>query len=267
MSYLGSWRAAGKAALRWVGSSAVCGGITIGMVLSYFHQSSKPGRCPLGDLSNRNMSELLAFTADHVCRLTRLSAGQLRYWDKTEFFSPTLLGDHARRTFGRIYSFRDVVGLRTIAILRKNHQVSLQELRRVGAWLHDRHDEPWASLRFALAGKKVVFMDPEHDVAIEPRGEGQRMLNIALEPIASEMRVAAGELRGRSADEFGRIVRNRYVVHNAWVIAGTRVPTEAIWNFHKAGYDTNSIIAEYPRLTAADIDAAIAFQAKRQRAA
>lgn len=79
------------------------------------------------------MSEVIAFTSEHVCRITGLSAGQLRYWDKTEFFSPPLVDHHSRRNFGRIYSFRDVVGLRTIAVLRK--RVPLSEVRKVGGWL------------------------------------------------------------------------------------------------------------------------------------
>ena len=213
------------------------------------------------------MAELLAFTAEHVCRLTGLSARQLGYWDHTQFFSPTLLDEHRGRAFGRIYSFRDVVGLRTIAILRNEHVIPLQELRKVGEWLHREHETPWASLRFALAGRTVVFMDPATGIATEPHGQGQTVLPIALEPIANEMREAATKLRERQTDQLGQIVRNRYVVHNAWVVAGTRIPTEAIWNFHRAGYDATAIIKEYPRLKAEDVRAAIEFEDKQRLAA
>lgn len=213
------------------------------------------------------MAELAAFTAEHVCRLTGLSARQLRYWDQTEFFSPTLLDGHRRRAFGRIYSFRDLVGLRTIGILRKSHKIPLQELRRVGEWLHVRHETPWSSLRFALQGRTVVFHDPASNSIVEPRGAGQKVLPIALEPIANEMRDAAARLRDRQAEQLGQIARNRYVVHNAWVIAGTRIPSSAVWNFHQAGYSNDAIIREYPRLTPADVVAAIEFERKRQSAA
>ena len=57
------------------------------------------------DKSVRAMPELLAFTAEHVCQLTGLSARQLRYWDATEFFSPEILDEHHRRAFGRITHF------------------------------------------------------------------------------------------------------------------------------------------------------------------
>lgn len=211
------------------------------------------------------VAEIVAFTTEHVCRLTGLSTRQVRYWDDTEFFSPTLVDGYRKRAFGRLYSFRDVVGLRTIAILRK--KVPLQELRRVGEWLRQHHQTPWSSLRLALAGRKVVFFDPLTGAPIEARGKGQIVFNVGLEPIANEMRQAAERLREREPGEIGQIVRNRYVVHNAWTVAGTRIPAQAIWNFHKAGYDTAAILKEYPRLTAEDVKAAIEFEAGRQRKA
>jgi hypothetical protein len=81
------------------------------------------------------------------------------------------------------------------------------------------------------------------------------------------MREASEKLRERRHDEIGKLARNRYVVRNAWVVAGTRIPTAAIWNFHEAGYSPGDIIAEYPRLTLEDISAAIEFESKRKRVA
>lgn len=213
------------------------------------------------------MSDLLAFTADHVARLTGLSKRQLGYWDATQFFAPTLVDDDRGRAFGRIYSFRDVVGLRTISILRNTHRIPLQELRRVGEWLHREHETPWASLRFSLEGRKVVFTDPESGTPIEPTGKGQTILRVALLPIANDMTDAAARLRERLPEQLGQIMRNRFVVHNAWVVAGTRIPTQAIWNFHSAGFDTAAIIREYPRLAPQDVEAAVEFEQKRQKAA
>jgi len=213
------------------------------------------------------MSEILAFTAENVCRLTGLSARQLAYWDATDFFSPELLDEHRQRAFGRIYSFRDVVGLRAIAVLRNEHRVPLQELRRVGEWLLSHHASPWSSLRFALSNRKVVFRDPHTQNFVEAKGEGQSIIEIDLEPIANDMRSAASRLRDRRDDQIGTVVRNRYVVHNAWVVGGTRIPTLAVWNFHKAGYRPEDIVNEYPRLTLGDVSAAIDFEANRHKAA
>jgi uncharacterized protein (DUF433 family) len=51
-------------------------------------------------------------------------------------------------------------------------------------------------------------------------------------------------------------------VHNAPVLAGTRVPTAAVWNLHRAGYAVGAILREYPRLKPADVEVAIAFEGK-----
>jgi len=210
------------------------------------------------------VAEVLAFTTEHVCRLTGLSTRQVRYWDDTGFFSPTLVDGFRKGAFARIYSFRDVVGLRTIGIIRK--KVPLQELRRVGEWLRQHYETPWSSLRLGLAGRKVIFFDPVSGIPTEARA-GQEVFDVALEEIASDMRNAALRLRDREPEQIGKIVRNRYVVHNAWTVAGTRIPSEAIWNFHRAGYDTAAILKEYPRLTDKDVKAAVEFEAGRQRKA
>ena len=173
------------------------------------------------------MPDIVAFTAEHVCRLTGLSARQLRYWDATDFFSPELLSDERGRAFGRVYSFRDVVGLRTIGVLRNIHRIPLQELRRVGEWLLGHHRTPWSSLRFALSGRKVVFNDPVTSDYVEAAGGGQSIIPIDLEVIASDMRQESQRLKERRSDQIGTVVRNRFVVHNAWVVGGTRIPTSA----------------------------------------
>lgn len=213
------------------------------------------------------MSDIQAFTAEQVCRLTRLSPRQLAYWDKTEFFQPEYLSEYRTRAFGRIYSFRDVVGLRVIAILRNDHHVPLQELRRVGAWLQTHHQTPWSGLRLGLSGRKITFLDVSKGVFVEASESGQEVFEMNLELIASEMQQAASALRERGPDQIGQVVRNRFVVHNAYVVAGTRIPTLAIWNFHDAGYTVAQILAEYPRLTVPDVAAAIEFEKARRKAA
>jgi uncharacterized protein (DUF433 family) len=205
-----------------------------------------------------------AFTAEHVNRLTGLSLRQLSYWAQTNFFVPSI-ADDAARAFGRLYSFRDVVGLRTLALLRR--RVPLQELRKVRKWLGKKHDEPWSTLKFYVVDGHVVFDDPDTGLPIEARGTGQVVMTVALEEIAHDMSAAAARLSERRPDQIGKIEQNRYVVHNAHVVAGTRVPTRAIWNFHLAGTDVDGIIAEYPRLTPTDVKAAIAFERKRNRVA
>jgi len=53
------------------------------------------------------------------------------------------------------------------------------------------------------------------------------------------------------------VTRDSNVMHNSWVVEGTRVPTAAIRQFSEAGYTAEQIIREYPVLTPADIKAAL----------
>jgi uncharacterized protein (DUF433 family) len=153
-----------------------------------------------------------------------------------------------------------VVGLRTLAVLRREHGVSLDELRKVGAYLTKRRDAPWASLRLRLAGRHVVFEDPESGVAVIGKPLGQAVIPIDLAEIARKMEADAARLRERLPEDYGRITRHRHVNHNAWVIAGTRIPTSAILDFHEAGYSAAAILREYPQLREIDVEAAIAHE-------
>ncbi len=121
------------------------------------------------------MDELLAFSIERVSRLTGLSVRQLRYWDEKGIFSPQFapqFADEDRdQPYSRVYSFRDVVGLRTLAQLRK--RVPLQELRKLGNWLKQHYDTPWSSLRFYVSGRKIVIDDPETGVRFALRPPGQ----------------------------------------------------------------------------------------------
>ena len=170
-----------------------------------------------------------------------------------------------RRTFHRVYTFRDIVGLRIIALLRNHHRVPLQDLRRIGAWLRHHYETPWSSLKLWLAGRRVVFSDSASDDCADLLQSGQEVMSFNLQAIADDMSAAADSLKQRQPDQIGKVVRHRHVVHNAWVVAGTRVPTEAIWNFHRAGFSTDAIVREYPRLTRDDIKAALEFATGRQR--
>jgi uncharacterized protein (DUF433 family) len=86
-----------------------------------------------------------------------------------------------------------------------------------------------------------------------------------MDEVAREVRKAASALRERAASDVGKVVQHRYLVHNAPVLAGTRIPTTAVWNLHEADYSVEAITKEFPRLTADDVKAAIRFEKRRRR--
>lgn len=211
------------------------------------------------------MDQVFAFSIERASRLTDLSVSRLRRWDRSGLYSPEFADEDRSQAYSRVYSFRDIVGLRTLAQLRE--RVSLAELRKLGEWLHKHYDAPWSSLRFYLMGRKVLVADPDTGLKMTLHPLGQQPLPaFELEEIARETRRAIARLSERRAENIGRIVRHRHVLSNAPVLAGTRIPTAAIWDFHEAGYDTQSILREYPQLTTDDIEAAVADELRRRQA-
>ncbi len=115
--------------------------------------------------------------------------------------------------------------------------------------------------------KKEVCFDDK--LAGKPRGapSGQYVDNIPLKSIIEDMRERAARLKERSPGQIGGVERHRYVAHNAWVVAGTRVPVSAIRRFHEAGCSDEEIIQEYPLLTKQDVEAALKHSDKLMKAA
>src|SRR6187431_1645441 len=60
-----------------------------------------------------------AFTMDQAAKLSGLSEDQLRSWDTAGLFRPSLGWEDRRRHYSRIYTFEDLVALRTLARLRE----------------------------------------------------------------------------------------------------------------------------------------------------
>src|SRR5262249_7849130 len=98
-----------------------------------------------------------AFSAEQVERLTGLSKARLLYWDRIGFFAPSYADDNRRSPYSRIYSFRDVVGLRTLYRLTADFHCSLQHLRKVAETLSHLANDLWSSQVLYVLDRKVVF--------------------------------------------------------------------------------------------------------------
>lgn len=190
-----------------------------------------------------------AYSTEQVARLTGLTRQQIEDWDTAGVYQPSLLRDPDRRPFGRIYTFQDVVALRTLAVVRK--RVSLRVLRQLGVWLKRSDGEPWPRLRFYIVpGGEIAYDDPRADGAER----------IEIEPIAIEANRLLQHLQThREQCDIGVIRRNRYVMRNEWVVAGTRIPVWLIQELSVAGANSQDIVREFPILTDADVRAALAF--------
>jgi uncharacterized protein (DUF433 family) len=204
-----------------------------------------------------NVSNVVAaFTEEQVERLTGLSKTQLRYWDRTGFFSPAYADDKPGLPYGRLYSFKNIVALRTLAMLRVQHNVPLQHLRRVAERLAHLRDDLWTQTKLWVLKREVVFENPETGLP-EVVVSGQYVIDIPLSRIVADTDRDVAKLRERSPDQIGHISRIKGVASNARVVAGTRIHVDSIRRLHEDGYTVEQIIGEYPDLTEADITAVL----------
>lgn len=206
------------------------------------------------------MSDLATFSAENAAALCGVSLRQLRYWDDEGVFPASYRGPQ-----GRFYTFRDILGLRTLGVLRNQYKLSLQYLKDAGEKLREFHDTPWASLTLFLVGKTVVFKDPSTGHEFSTRPTNQRVIPIDLRAIADDVRRKVEEMRTRRRETVGKVEKTRRLQRNEAVVAGTRIPTAAVWDFHKAGYSVAQIIGQYPSLTEDDVRAAIEYERPRRK--
>ena len=204
------------------------------------------------DISN----VIAALSEDQVERITGLTKRQLHYWAKTGFFKPSFVEDNPRLPYSRFYSFKDLVGLRTLEVLRVRNSVPLQHLRVVAEKLSHLGDDLWSSTTLFVVDRKVVLVNPDTK-SPEEVVSGQYLLGIPLRKIIEDTHNDVIALRQRAPESIGRVARSRGVLRNAWVVAGTRIPVHAIKSFHDHGYSVSEIIGEYPDLTPKDVKAAL----------
>ena len=197
---------------------------------------------------------LFAFSVDDVTRITGISKARLTRWDKLKFFSPEFADEDDRgNPYSRVYSFNDLVGLRTLAILTDKFRVALSELRAAHNILaHSGGVRPWSKIRLAVANRKIVTHDDQGRPCKVVDGQ-YSFIEIDLPEIARDISSKADALRKRDSSKVGVIERYKFVARNAPVLAGTRIPVRAIDSFIDEGYSDDGIVAEYPTQTAFDV--------------
>lgn len=200
-------------------------------------------------------SVISAFTEDHAAFLTGLTKGQLRAWDRRRFFVPNHAYEKRSEAYSRIYSFKDIVGLKTLSVLRNVYHISFNELKRVASELTRRGYDHWADTRLYVVNKAVHFLDAETG-KVESLRDGQYAM-LPIIDVISEVNSKVLELKNRNESQIGHVDRNKFTMRNSWVVAGTRIPTATIRRYADAGFSEEHILKEYPTLTREDVREAL----------
>lgn len=197
-----------------------------------------------------------AFSEEQVSRLTGLSRGQLRAWNRKGFIRPEFkVGGDARRPYTYIYSFKDLLKLRVLNQLRNHYRVPMAELVRVERELHHMGDEKWTKQRLWVHDRRVVFEEPE-SLRKREIASKQFIAEIPLEVVTSDARADIARLNKRNPDQRGQFSKKRYLHSSDQVFAGTRIPVSAVHGYLDAGYGAREIVRRLPDLTFADVRAA-----------
>jgi uncharacterized protein (DUF433 family) len=192
------------------------------------------------------MSVIRAFTLDQAATIANVSKRRAAYWARHGIVVPSLAYDADRLPHRYLYDFVDLVGLRTLGMLRDRYNLSLQQLRTAHRFLREHAGRPWSELRFWVRGKELLFTDPATGDIVSSDRPGQTAIAIELEPVVQSVEQAARALAQRRPAGIGETERHRNIQGNRLVVKGTRVPVESILNLAVHGYASDRIVRSYP---------------------
>lgn len=193
-----------------------------------------------------------AFSEEDAVKLSGATKNQLRLWDSNGVLEASFARDNRRQPYSRLYSFRDIVSLRVLNVLRNRFGVSGQHIREVAEKLAHMGETKWTATTLYVLGKRVVFDDPETDERREVVSK-QRVFDIPLKAAISDTLQAIRDQNVRTDNEKGHFVKKKFVLSNQEVFDGTRVPVSAVKNYVSRGATDREILAEFPDLALEDI--------------
>ncbi len=131
---------------------------------------------------------MLGFSTGQVATLTGLSTRQLGYMDMAGVLGPEVRGAGGKGS-RRLYSFRDVVALRSIAKLREGG-VSLQAVRRAVKYIRELDQIHPSAVVLAVQGDDVTLVGKNQTVTSLIKQPGQLMFVLDISAVVKEVEAA-----------------------------------------------------------------------------
>lgn len=209
----------------------------------------------------------VAFPVPIASVLSGASVDQLAYWRKRTPSAPPLLVPESKRSGRFIYSWADVVALRSIVYLRQ--EKSLPRVRRAVELLRALEADEWQHL-----ARYRLISTPSSILVRTPSGQ---LLDLEQQPGTVVSEILMRDVLAPFTTREGRAVpdlekpRRLLAVHPRVmagypVIAGTRVPFDVVAGLAEDGATTAEIIAIYPSVDPASVEDAQDFAAQVARA-
>jgi len=210
----------------------------------------------------------VAFPVPIASVLSGASVDQLAYWRKRTPSAPPLLVPEAKRSGRFLYSWSDVVALRSIVYLRQ--EKSLPRVRSAVQLLRALEADEWEHLaRYTLIGTKssILVQTPSGQLLDLERQPGTVLNEVLMRDVLGPFTTR----EGRTVPGLERPRRllsvNPRVLAGYPVIRGTRVPFDVVAGLADDGVPTAEIIELYPSVDPEAIDDAQAFAEQVAKAA
>jgi uncharacterized protein (DUF433 family)/DNA-binding transcriptional MerR regulator len=191
--------------------------------------------------------------------LSGASVRQLGYWRQASASGEPILVPEISAVRPLLYSFRDVVALRTCVYLRKG--VSLQRIRVAIDTLHDIGEvDHLSQYKLVVQGNSVVLLPGDDSTAIDLVDRpGQQVTVIVmadvLRPFKVDERLTVPDLlHPRRSIEVDPDVRGGHPV-----VSGTRVPFDIIAGLVRDGVSLTEVADFYPSVDASAAADAVDF--------
>lgn len=201
----------------------------------------------------------MAYPTELTAALTGATPAQLQYWRSSPRGQEPLLVPTSRRGKQWLYSFRDVIALRTFAYLRES--ISLQRIRRAAQTLGDLGDEDHLSAYRLVAiddGSIVWIAGPDQYVELV-RQPGQSREPVVMEQVFGPFLDKDGKGVLPLFHPVPNIAIDCKVLAGYPVIRGTRVPYDLVSSLVNDGVPPAEIADFYPSVTPEGAEDAVRF--------
>lgn len=201
----------------------------------------------------------MAYEPRLTAALSGVTLSQLAYWRTAHGDQPPLLEPETSRDRPVLYSFRDVIALRTVAYLRDT--TSLQKIRRAIETLRGLGETQHLSeYRLVAVDDSIALVGGPDDAIDLVNRPGQRLIANMVDVLG-----AFENLQGQKVPDFLRprrsLVVDEEVLGGIPVIEGTRIPFDIVAELVADGVPERGIRAYYPRVTASAARDAVSYAA------
>jgi uncharacterized protein (DUF433 family)/DNA-binding transcriptional MerR regulator len=202
----------------------------------------------------------VAFPVPIASVLTGATVRQLAYWRKPTESAPPLLVPEGKRSGRYLYSWADIVALRSIVYLRQ--EKSLPRIRRAVDLLRRLESDDWTHLgryRLIRTPKTIVVQTPAGEYLDLEQQPGTVLDEVLMDDVLAPFETVGGRLVPGLQRPRPRLTVDPQVLGGYPVIAGSRVPFDVVAALAEDDLDADEITGVYPSVDREAIGDAVSF--------